>query len=226
MFAALPLVTIRGALGPGGSWNELPDGSLNMGRSKYMQDLGACILAYTTFFEMGERLYDDFQKARGHHINEHDHFLADQSQIADNQFTKDGPIRIIFRQALPVAAGIAPYIAIQRSVQAKAPFGLTKTPWRVEPKCELSYGQSWLRSQGEYQAFFVFTTISEAIKRNYDAVFDWLHEKQNGHLPQHTALSNGNGKAKNLVPNHTIVNPAKALLTAPEPLNNYLNVNA
>ncbi len=190
-FAAIPLVMIRNGFG---------------GPTKGMtRDIIGSIPAYTVFFEMTERMYSGFAKdqsaLKGIYKEtaptaKHEH---DKDRKPYAAFTEDTPVRFAFRKLPAVALGIAPYIALNRTMyehQAKTIYGKEKLTEIIE-KSNLSkvqlggmnptqdnYRTAYGKEIKPFLMFPAFTMISEAWVSNYDKLFEKLqnkyHKNQNG----------------------------------------------
>lgn len=198
LIAAVPLVAMRSGIRvhgnefnkakiPGKPLFGIPDkngiikevdagGLVAAGKDSRIKDVLGCIPAYTAFFEMNERVFDDFQTRRGHSKNEHSHVKgvkhpSEQSKEKKpfDAMLEDTPARMYFYKVASVAAGIVPYITWSRYAQ-------NTKGWQMKPTD--SVWRAWTKEQGMFQGFALYTVGSEVARNNIDKLFQKLQDKE------------------------------------------------
>lgn len=196
LMAAFPLVAIRYGFratgntpGPDGLFrvtNRMNNGNttsdvlqfVGWGGDSKIKDIIGCIPAYTAFFELGERIFDDWQTRRGYTANEHSHshvkgILPPGEQSKEKKpydtMLEDTPARMYFYKVASVAAGIVPYIAWSRYAQ-------NNRGWQMNAND--NFWKAWAKEQGMYQGFALYTVGSELARNNIDKLFKSLQDKE------------------------------------------------
>ncbi|MFO1241897.1 MAG: hypothetical protein U1E36_01640 [Rickettsiales bacterium] len=152
-------------------------GLVAAGKDSRIKDIIGCIPAYTAFFEMNERIFDDFQTRRGHRKNEHSHVkgvLPPDEQSKEKKpfdtMLEDTPARMYFYKVASVAAGIIPYIAWSRYAQ-------NTKGWQMSAAND-NFWSAWMKENKMYQGFALYTVGSEVARNNIDKLFQKLQDKE------------------------------------------------